>query len=241
MARKRQVDPEYPFEEEIALLSIPARYFYIMSWCHMDDTNGVLPYNVFKLKGQIFPNDDIDVEVLIQELVSLKRLIPFEANNKKWLWCPKLLSHQVINHPSKRRYPDPPKELKEDYRSGKLVLPQSRVELVEKSRVIKDSATQAEPVSYNQSLLDTVYKKGFNIYSLINKFKKERGIDLPPQVIDKVCGYFVDNTDKIEDHWAWFIVSVKKASEEYFVKKNIRDKEEGKKLIPSIKEIMKNI
>ena len=122
MPRKRQIDPEYSSEEEIASLSIPARYFYILSWCYMDDANGVLPYSPAKLKGLIFPYDDIDVAAIIDELIKARRYLPFNHNNKKWLWCPTLLKHQVINHPSKTKYPTPTKELRDSYNSGKVVV-----------------------------------------------------------------------------------------------------------------------
>lgn len=105
MARKRQIDPKYPFKDEIASLSIPARYFYILSWCQMDDINGVMPYSPRELKRQIFPDDDIDVEPLIKELVDVKRLIPFKADDKLWLYCPAFKEHQTIRHPTNKRYP----------------------------------------------------------------------------------------------------------------------------------------
>lgn len=147
MARKRQVDPIYPFEKEIAALSISARYFYILCWCQMDDTNGVLPYDVFMLKSQIFPGDNVDVEPLIAELVAESRLKIFESDGKKWLWCPNLLKHQTINHPSKRKYPDPPKELREYSRSSKVALTQSGVsrgEVNELSRVESKHETKSD-------------------------------------------------------------------------------------------------
>lgn len=140
MARKRQIDPIFPFEKEIAALSVPARYLYILSWCQMDDTNGVLPHDSFFLKRQIFPEETIEVEALLQELINQKRLFPFEAEGKAWLWCPTLLKHQVINHASKKKYPDPPDTLKEQYRSTTLPLPKSessRVSRVELNRVLK--------------------------------------------------------------------------------------------------------
>ncbi|MFA5499464.1 MAG: hypothetical protein WC404_00115 [Candidatus Omnitrophota bacterium] len=150
MARKRQIDPVFPFEKEIAALSIPARYLYILSWCQMDDTNGVLPYDSFFLKRQIFPEENIDVEALLQELMSQKRLLPFEAEGKKWLWCPNLLKHQVINHVSKKKYPDPPKILKEHYHSATLPLPKS-----ESNRVSELSRVESKSKCDNLLLLLT--------------------------------------------------------------------------------------
>ena len=98
MARKRQVDPIYPFEQEIRALSISARYFYILSWCQMDDANGVMPYDAFNLKNQIFPEELIDIQPIITELLNKRRLFEFESDGKKWLWCPTLLKHQNITN-----------------------------------------------------------------------------------------------------------------------------------------------
>ena len=240
MARKRQIDPEYPFEEEIARLSIPARYFYIMSWCHMDDTNGVLPYNAYKLKGQIFPEDGIDIEELIQELIDMHRLFVFEAEGKRWLWCPKLLKHQVINHPSRKRYPDPPKTLQEDYRSSKVALTLSRVEL---SRVeLKDQPNPAALSINTKDLLNTVFNKGVNIYQCLEKFKKQYHKYPPEDCIVKVCNLYMRQPDKIKDEWPWFITSMAQAMKDWHAAQNQAEASKLKKapIIQSIKEIMIN-
>ena len=225
MARKRQIDPDYPFEEEIARLSIPARYFYILSWCHMDDTNGVLPYNIFKLKGVVFPNDNIDMAAIVEEVIQAGRLIPFEIEGKKYLWCPKLLKHQTINHPSKNKYPDPPKTLREDYRNGKVALTQSR-----ESRVERVEKEQASPAL--QAALKTVSKEGLNIYSLINRFKKERGWPkdrlIPEEVLLKICEQYLKNKDKVKEAWPWFIKALELESAQYFAKKNITDHDKSR-------------
>ncbi len=240
MARKRQIDPEYPFKQEIAQLSVPARYFYIMSWCHMDDVTAVMPRNAYKLKGQIFPNDDVDVEALIEELIGAGRLIPFEADNRKWLWCPTLLKHQVINHPSRKRYPEPPKELREDYRSGKVGLPQSRVEGVEKSRVEKE-----QPEA--DKLLNQVYKEGLNIYQLINKLKKQlkwkKEERFPAVIVIEVCKRYFKDKPNIKNAWAWFIVVFRSESAVYYAK-NSREESEKFKRTPvalSIKAILEKM
>lgn len=236
MARKRQLDPEYPFEEEIAQLSIPARYFYILSWCHMDDTNGVLPYNIFKLKGQIFPTDEIDVAAIIKELLALKRIFEFEADNKKWLWCPKLLKHQTINNPSKKKYPDPPKELREDYRSGKLVVTLSRVE---ESRVEK----KAEPSAALTAALDKVYDKGkgLKIYALINRVKKDldwrKDQQFPEEVLLAVCRAYEKDKAKIKEPWPWFTKVLKVESGLWCANENIKANVKRGKFAFSLKEI----
>jgi hypothetical protein len=147
MARKRQIDPVYPFEAEIRALTINARYFYIMSWCHMNDANeekkktgGVMPYDLFFLKSHIFPSDEIDIAPIVEELIAQKRYYSFEAEGKQWIWCPTMSVHQVINHPSNSNYPNPPKEIQEHYRSGKGALTPNRMSGVEVNRVEKSPA-----------------------------------------------------------------------------------------------------
>jgi len=111
MARKRQIDPIYPFEREIKALSHDARYFYILLWCHMDDTNGVVENDPEALRDQVFPGEpSIDVAGIIKELTDQKRLYMFTSNGKSYLYCPTFRKHQVINHPSNQKYPDPPKD-----------------------------------------------------------------------------------------------------------------------------------
>ena len=227
MARKRQIDPELPFEQEMAQLSIPARYFYIMSWCHMDDVTAVMPYNIHTLKGQIFPEEDVDVESIIQELVKLRRLFVFVSENKKWLWCPTLLKHQVINHLSRKKCPEPPKELREEYVSGKVALIQSRVERVEESRVEKEQPEAAE-------LLSKIYDMGFNIYKLINKMKKQlkwgKDQNFPDEVVIGVCRQYVKDKKKIKSEWAWFSKVMRVESAAYFARQSVVEGEKWKKV-----------
>jgi hypothetical protein len=254
MARKRQIDPVYPLEQEIAQLSIHARYFYIISWCHMDDETGVLPYDIFMLKGQIFPADDIDVEKIIEEIVAMHRYFPFEAEGKRWLWCPTMPKHQTINHPSKRKYPIPPKTLQEDYRSGKLALPQSRVEL---SRV-ELNKTQPYWAAFTKKTQDIMlfvsktrsgFKQnailpGFNIYQLLGKIKKTKKIEIPEEVVQRVCVNYDKNRFKIKADWPWFMVTLQKEWEAWNAEKNIAEGAEYKAKAPlpqSIKDLVEMI
>jgi len=237
MARKRQIDPVYPLEQEIAQLSIPARYFYILSWCHMDDETGVLPYDIFMLKGQVFPADDIDVEAIIEEIITMRRYFLFEAEGKRWLWCPTMPKHQTINHPSKRKYPTPPKILQEDYRSGKLALPLSRVEL---SRVeIKKQPYWAAFKENSQEQLKTV-SKDFNIYQLMGKLNKIKKIEIPEEVINKICTSYLKNKAGIKADWPWFIVTTQKEWEAWNAEQQIKEGREWKKasVSPAIAQIL---
>lgn len=238
MARKRQLDPEYPFEEEIARLSIPARYFYILSWCHMDDTNGVLPHDLYKLKGQIFPTDGVDIKAIVQELIDQRRLFPFEADGKRWLWCPTMLKHQSIKHPSARKYPDPPKELREGYRRATVGLPQSRVEL---SRVEKSS--KAEPSAALKAVFDKICKDGTNIYSLLTQLKKQidqpQDWQFPEKVLLGAFDSYEKNKTKIEAPWPYLLKCIKEESALWHANEQIKANDKRGQWAIKIGDILK--
>ena len=248
MARKRQIDPIYPSEKEIRSLSVPARYFYILSWCHMDDQNGVMPYDIFQLKIQIFPEDQINVETIIKELIDQRRLWPFKAEGKDWLWCPTLLDHQNIQHPSKQHYPSPTKEVVEEHKKYKTLnepsmsphipLTQSRVEL---SRV-ELNKTQPYWAAFSKETQDKMLlvSKRFNIYQLLGRIKKTKKAEIPEEVVARICTGYLKNPERPRATWPWFIVAINKEWGSWSAEKNVREGEEYKRqgVAPAIKELL---
>lgn len=110
MARKRIIDPEFWLDEDIALCNFASRLFYIGTWNFSDDY-GVIEDSVPKLKAQIFPYDDIDVKPLREKMLALKKLVPFEAQGKRWLYVRNFLKYQRVDKPSKNRNPEPPQSV----------------------------------------------------------------------------------------------------------------------------------
>ncbi len=98
-----------------------------------------------------------------------------------------------------------------------------------------------------QDLMKQVYDKGFNIYSALNHTKKKLNMreDFPSDVIDKVCQCYLDkppgNVPKMQ--YAWFTVSLKEASRDWFAtKEQERHAEYKKQFNPqSLKEIMRSV
>ena len=115
MARKRMVDPEFWLDEDITALGFECRLFYIGTWNFADDY-GVVEDSAKKLKAQVFPYDDVDVQKIIDKLVKLGKLVRFDAEGKQWLYIRKFLKYQRVDKPSKIRNPEAPREaLGEDY------------------------------------------------------------------------------------------------------------------------------
>ena len=110
MARIRTVKPEFWTSEQIMECSPLARLLFIGLWNFCDD-RGVHPVAYKTLKAEVFPADDIlssDVERMVGELVSIGLLGVFEAEGRQW-WYVTGWRHQIINRPSKSRYPEPPR------------------------------------------------------------------------------------------------------------------------------------
>lgn len=239
-------------------MSIPARYLYENSWCHMTDPNpkenivgGVAPYEPIYFKDNIFPGDNgLDVALLIEEIINQNRYFPFDAQGKKWLWCPTMAKHQFIQHPAKEfKYPDPPKEMVEKYNNRTLInepsmsphipLIQSRVEL---SRVELNKEAQPYWAAFKietQERLKTVYKK-LNIYQLLTKLKKDKGVELPEEVIIRVCASYAKNGAGVIKPWPWFITAVNREWQAWNATEQIRQGQEWKKapIAPAIAEIL---
>ncbi|THF55936.1 DnaT-like ssDNA-binding domain-containing protein [Pseudothauera rhizosphaerae] len=110
MARIRTIKPEFWTAEQVMELSPMARLLFIGMWNFCDD-RGVHPVAYKTLKAEVFPADDLlssDVEKLVGELITQGLLIEFEAESRRW-WFVTGWHHQVINRPSKSRYPEPPR------------------------------------------------------------------------------------------------------------------------------------
>lgn len=111
MARCRIVKPEFWDDEKLAAVSIQARLTYIGIWNFCDDY-GVTKANSLWLKSRIFPFDERitvrEFEKWIKELSEIKRLLTFKAKNETFFFLPNFSRHQVINRPSRTRYPEPP-------------------------------------------------------------------------------------------------------------------------------------
>ena len=110
MSRIRTVKPEFWTSEQVMECSPLARLAFIGMWNFCDD-NGVHPASCKTLKAEVFPGDDLtaaDVQSLVNELLQQRLLAEFHAESRRW-WFVTGWHHQLINRPSKSRYPLPPR------------------------------------------------------------------------------------------------------------------------------------
>ncbi|MGA8224190.1 MAG: hypothetical protein WB780_21265 [Candidatus Acidiferrales bacterium] len=112
MARNRLIKLEFWRDEKIGALSHSARLLFISLWTFADDSgNGRSDARL--LRSQAFPYDahvTVDeVEQWLQEIASLDMAELYVIGGARYYSIKNFLRHQVINRPSKFRYPEPPK------------------------------------------------------------------------------------------------------------------------------------
>jgi len=97
-------------------------------------------------------------------------------------------------------------------------------------------------------IMALVYKRGFNIYMLLNKVKKQlkRVVNFPPEVIIAVCKEFISTSDKskIRNNYTWFIRVMIAKTHEHQANQNIYEHQKYKKSPPiaqNIKDILKGM
>jgi len=112
MARIRTIKPEFWTSEQIMELSPMARLLFIGMWNFCDD-RGIHPVAYKTLKAEVFPADDVtsaQVEQWVGELIQQGLLVTFPDHEGRQWWSVTGWHHQLINRPSKTRYPEPPRE-----------------------------------------------------------------------------------------------------------------------------------
>ena len=126
MPRSRVIKPEFWNDEKLATVSRDSRLTFIGMWMCSDDY-GVTKGSPAWLKSQIYPyEEDVKIAKFLEwvgELETLKVIIPFCYHSEKYYYIKHFSKHQKVDHPSKCRNPEPPKEINNDdyvYVSGTL-------------------------------------------------------------------------------------------------------------------------
>lgn len=118
MPRIRTVKPEFFTSEQVAACSRDARLLFIGLWNFCDD-GGVHPASAKRVKMEVFPGDDVNVELVetwIRELISNGLLEEYSVEGKKYWHVISWKNHQKIDKPN-YRHPKPEDATKFDEHS----------------------------------------------------------------------------------------------------------------------------
>jgi len=129
--RIRTIKPEFWSDSKIVQLSLQARLLFIGLWQISDDW-GISRANLTWIRSQLLPFDSIKAERVtkwVNELIKLNLIRPFNVNGENYFEIINFKKHQVVNRPSKFRYPSP-KTLTEHSVSTHGVLTDGRVKEV---------------------------------------------------------------------------------------------------------------
>ena len=93
MMRSRNIKPGLYKDDELAECSIWARYLFPGLW-QLADREGRLEDRPKKIKAEIYPFDDCDVDALLWELHNANSIIRYEVKGKRYIWIPNFVRDQ---------------------------------------------------------------------------------------------------------------------------------------------------
>lgn len=97
MPRIRTIKPEFWTDPVMVRLSPIERLFYIGTWNFAICDQGHLEDDPLRLKLQILPAEDADVEAIIEALVACGRLSRVEVDSERYLHIRNLSDHQRVD------------------------------------------------------------------------------------------------------------------------------------------------
>lgn len=107
MARARNIKPSFFKNEDLSEMNTYARLLFIGLWC-LADREGILEDRPKRIKGELFPYEEVDVENLLQQLHDKEFIVRYSVDGQAYIYIPKFVLHQNPHHreaPSK--YPKP--------------------------------------------------------------------------------------------------------------------------------------
>ncbi|MBU4376895.1 MAG: hypothetical protein KKD29_05385 [Candidatus Omnitrophica bacterium] len=241
MARIRYLKPDFFKDEDIKELSFEARLFYQGLWIQAD-REGRGEDRPERLKIEIMPYDEVDAEEIMRLLAHHKKngkrpfIVRYEIDGEKYYQIINWQKHQRP-HKTEREsdIPPPPKELltvkqplTNRYPTNISVGNGDGDGKENGKEIVNKQASPASAVSLKtKEALDSVYSQGFNIYQLINKFKKDakwnKNENIPDEVLIKICEQYKKDKGRINQPYPWFIKVLKMESASYFANKNITE------------------
>jgi len=93
MARIRSVKPEFFLDEEVAELSMAARLLFVGLWT-LADRDGRLKDRPKRIKVQVLPYDDVEIDDLLDELASAEFIYRYTIGEDKYIQIRSFAKHQ---------------------------------------------------------------------------------------------------------------------------------------------------
>jgi len=206
MARIRYLKPDFFLDEDIAELPHGHRIAFQGLWCYAD-REGRLEDKPKKLKALIFPYEPADFEKILNDLTKKPFIIRYLSCGKPYIQIVNFKKHQKPHHTEKpSEIPEPQEDTRNNRYAPKFNGDTPEGMGMEKGMGMGNGEkSTASPSS--DAIKKEVYKKGLNIYALINRLNNDRKsvVKIPDSVIDGVCRKYLANPDAVENQWAWFM------------------------------------
>ena len=91
--RARNLKPGFFKNEELLALPFECRLLFAGLWC-MADREGRLEDRPLRIKIELFPMDDVDVDALLDQLQERKMIQRYEADEARCIAIPNFTKHQ---------------------------------------------------------------------------------------------------------------------------------------------------
>lgn len=91
--RARNIKPGFFASDLLGECSVEARLLFIGLWL-VADREGRLEDRPLRIKGQVFPFDNIDTAPLLDQLVERDFVVRYQVDGVKYLWIPKFRTNQ---------------------------------------------------------------------------------------------------------------------------------------------------
>ena len=103
MARIRTIKPEFWVDDEIVELGPWTRLLFIGLWNFVDD-EGYIEFKSKRIKMQVFPADDVDMDACLNELIQSARVEVVESDQGSLLRVVNWARHQKISNPTGTKF-----------------------------------------------------------------------------------------------------------------------------------------
>ena len=115
--RSRNIKPAFFKNEFLGTINPLARLLYIGLWCYCD-REGRFEWRPLRIKAEILPYDDCNIEILLNMLVKIDEIKKYKVDKKMYGFIPTFLKHQ---NPHMRETPSiyPPFDEKHNLGSDK--------------------------------------------------------------------------------------------------------------------------